>query len=110
MEVRLSMFERAEALVSERREAPLDASDVGTQMLWCIFVPFVGPSDTRVSAARMPARRTKAACSPCGPSALPAGYRVRSAVHPGLRRKAAGLAVRPACALALIVRHPKCLV
>lgn len=52
MEVRLSMLERAEALVSERREAPLDASDVGTQMLWCIFVPFVGPSDTRVSAAR----------------------------------------------------------
>ena len=65
MEVRLSMFERAEALVSERREAPLDASDVGTQMLWCIFVPFVGPSDTRVGAARVPARRTKAACSPC---------------------------------------------
>lgn len=55
-------------------------------MLWSIFVPFVGPSDTRASAARMPARRTKAACSPCGPSVL------------------------PACALALIVRHPKRLV
>ena len=79
-------------------------------MLWCIFVPFVGPSDTRVSAAWMPARRTKAACSPCGPSALPAGYRVSGAVHPGLHRKAVGLAVRPACALAVIVRHPKCFV
>ena len=86
-------------------------------MLWCIFVPFVGPSDTRVSAARVPARRTRlldrhaeAACSPCGPSALPAGHRVRSTVHQGLHRKAAGLAVRPACALALIVRHPKRLV
>lgn len=29
MEVRLSMFERAKALVSERCKAPLNASDVG---------------------------------------------------------------------------------
>lgn len=38
MEVRLSMLERAEALVSERCEAPLNASNVGAQMLWFMGV------------------------------------------------------------------------